>query len=133
MSRPRLCAATATLCTALLATSCFSDRVHAPLDDDDAGDCAVPLAAFGAGRRLVVIRDFAFAPDTIRIARGGSVTWANCEPAAREAHTVTAEEGSWGSPLFSAGERFTRRFDATGSFAYTCVPHPHMRAVIIVD
>jgi plastocyanin len=120
------------LCGVIPAAGCFSDRVSTPLDDD-AGDCAVPLAAFASGHRLVVIRDFAFAPDTVRITRGASVTWANCEPAGREAHTVAAADGGWGSPQVNAGERFTRRFDTPGAVEYTCGPHPHMRAVVIVE
>jgi plastocyanin len=119
-------------CVGMLASSCISDRIQAPLDDA-AGDCAVPLAGFGPGRRLVAIRDFAFAPDTVRIAPGTAVTWVSCEPAGREAHTVTAQDGSWTSPLVAAGDRFTRSFAAAGTFAYTCGPHPHMRAVVIVE
>jgi plastocyanin len=120
-------------CAVIIASACFSDRTHAPLDGDAAGDCAVPLAAFTGGHRLVVIRDFTFAPNTVHLPRGASVTWVNCEPPAREAHTIAAADASWSSPLLQSGDRYTRRFDASGSFTYTCGPHPHMRATIIVN
>jgi plastocyanin len=112
-------------------TACISDRVQGPVDLQ--GDCSVPLGAFGRGQRLVVIRDFAFLPDTVRIARAGSVTWANCEPPGTEGHTIVSAAGTFASPLLQAGGRFTQQFESAGVFEYTCGPHPHMRAVVIVE
>jgi plastocyanin len=128
MSMPR--GAVAACACAIVAGACLSDRVGAPIN---AGQlCTVPLSAFGSGRAAVVIRDFAFLPDTVRIVRGATVTWSNCEPDGREPHTVAAADAAWSSPLLPAGGTYERRFDDAGAFEYTCGPHPHMRAIVIV-
>ncbi|MBI4513842.1 MAG: plastocyanin, partial [Gemmatimonadetes bacterium] len=49
------------------------------------------------------------------------------------AHTVTADEGSWGSPLIEPGGMFQRTFDEPGRYTYHCVPHPFMKGVIVVE
>jgi plastocyanin len=64
---------------------------------------------------------------------GQSVTWVNCEEAGSERHTSTAQSGAWDSPLLDAGAHYTRVFDGSGRFAYTCLPHPHMRGTVIVE
>lgn len=118
------------LVSALL-QGCISERVQGLPDLE--GDCSVPMGAFGRDHRLVIIRDFAFLPDSVRIAPGASVTWANCEPDGTEGHTIAGPGGTFSSSLLPAGARFTHRFESAGTFEYTCGPHPHMRAVIIVE
>jgi plastocyanin len=112
--------------------ACFSDRPGpaGPLPDVS---CLVPLPAFGPGRAVVLIHDFQFIPDTLRVTPGTTVTWVSCEPPLREAHTVEDVAGAWGSPLLAAGAAFERRFDEAGSAHYLCGPHPHMRGVILVE
>ncbi|MGH7129823.1 MAG: cupredoxin domain-containing protein, partial [Planctomycetaceae bacterium] len=79
---------------------------------------------------VVAVLDFEFEPDTVRVAPGTRVTWINC---GNEAHTSTADAGTWESELFFTGESFARDFDQTGTFPYHCLPHPFMKAVIIVE
>lgn len=88
-----------------------------------------------AGITVVEIRNFAFQPDTVRVAAGQTVAWVNCEPQANrnEPHTSTADDEEWNSPFLAIGESFAHRFDATGTFAYFCVPHPFMRGAVIVE
>ena len=50
-----------------------------------------------------------------------------------EPHSVTSDNGVFASPFFGVGETFSRTFVETGTFPYHCIPHPHMRAVIIVQ
>jgi len=122
-------------CTTALALltllSCFSDRtsVVEPMGDG----CTVPGGAIGNGRAVVFIRDFAFYPDTLRVAAGTRVTWVNCESAAIEPHTSTAEAGTWNSDLIAPGESFAHTFTATGTNGYFCIPHPFMIGAIIVE
>lgn len=104
------------------------------------GDAAGPdqtlaecLAAAGATGTAVAIRGFAFLPDTVRVAPGTRVTWVNCEPPQADPHTATADDGAWGSELLFPGDVFSRDFTQVGTFPYHCVPHPHMRAVVIVE
>lgn len=112
---------------ALVATAaCGGDGPAEPL-----ADC---LDAAGVTGPAVAIRNFAFSPDTLRIATGSQVTWVNCESPQVEAHTTTSDEGVWGSGLLSSGDTFVRTFDEAGTFPYHCVPHPNtMRAVVIVE
>lgn len=78
----------------------------------------------------VNIKDLAFGPATLRIRVGQTVEWANADPLA---HTVTADDKSWGSGFLNQGGRYSRRFTAVGSFPYHCEPHPQMRATVIVE
>ena len=83
-----------------------------------------------SGTVRVDIKDLAFGPATLRIKVGQTVEWVNADPLA---HTVTADDKSWGSGFLNQGGRYSRRFTAAGSFPYHCEPHPQMRARIIVE
>lgn len=84
----------------------------------------------GAQRVIEIeIRDLRFQPDTVRVPAGSTVRWINRDAVA---HTSTADDGEWGSPLIGPGETYTRRFEGVGEFNYGCTPHPFMRGVIIV-
>lgn len=121
-----------------LVGSCFSERQDSttepgPNDGTHAG-CTIPASAQGAGKAVVTIRGYDFAPDTLRVARGTLVTWVNCDNVARtDRHTSTSDTGVWSSPFFAEGETFAFTFGQTGQFPYHCIPHPTMRAVIIVQ
>jgi plastocyanin len=117
---------------AAVLVGCFSD--HAPAGPGLATfECAIPAEALRRGDRLVFIRDFAFLPDTLRVASGETVTWINCEPLQAEAHTSTADGGEWASPLMRSGETFSHTFRAKGSFGYFCLPHRGMRGTVLVQ
>lgn len=78
----------------------------------------------------VSIKDLAFSPATVRIRVGQTVEWVNGDPLA---HTVTADDKSWGSGFVNQGGRFARRFTAAGEFSYHCEPHPQMKGNVIVE
>jgi hypothetical protein len=46
---------------------------------------------------------------------------------------VTAADGSFGSEILSAGDRFQHTFLEPGTFAYACRLHPEMQATVVVD
>ncbi len=95
------------------------------------GSAPPPAAEPVQGETVRVnIKDLAFSPATVRIKVGQTVEWVNGDPLA---HTVTADDKSWGSGFLNQGGRFTRRFTATGSFPYHCEPHPQMKATVIVE
>lgn len=94
------------------------------------GGTAAAAATPDSGVVTVAIRDIAFAPGTVRIKVGQTVVWVNGDPIA---HTVTADDKSWGSGFLNEGGRFSRRFTAAGSYAYHCEPHPQMRGIVIVE
>ncbi len=78
----------------------------------------------------VAIRNLVFSPDTVRIPVGATVLWENADPIV---HTVTADDGRWGSATLETAARYTHRFTAAGRFPYHCAPHPHMKGVVIVE
>jgi len=119
---------------ALTLSGCFSERVDVASVDDGGENCSVPASAIGAKKAIVTMRGYRFSPDTLRIGRGMTVTWVNCDNlAGQDAHTSTSDTGVWGSSQFIEGQSYARQFDAAGTFPYHCEPHPSMRAVIVVQ
>jgi plastocyanin len=78
----------------------------------------------------VQIRQVAFQQREVHIHAGQSVEWTNQDPTV---HTVTGNDGSWGSDLLTEGKRYSHRFDRPGRYAYHCLPHPMMTAVVVVE
>lgn len=78
---------------------------------------------------FVPMRDIAFAQPIVTIRRGQVVVWTNRDPVI---HTVTSDDGVWDSGVLREGERFVRRFEQAGRYPYHCIPHPQMRAVVVV-
>lgn len=70
-----------------------------------------------------------FIPATVRVRVGQTVVWKNGD---QVAHTVTAEDRSWTSPLIDPGKSYAHRFDAAGTYRIICTPHPFMKAVVEV-
>ena len=96
-------------------------RPGAPLIRDD------PAPSPGAG--AVQIADFSFSPDEVEVAAGTELTWTNEDPTA---HTVTAEDGAFDSRSMDPGAGFAVRLDEPGTYPYTCLIHPTMRATVRV-
>jgi plastocyanin len=80
----------------------------------------------------VVIYDYKFKPDTLRIAKGTMVTWINRDVAP---HTVTRDfhDEPFDSARMGYQTRFEHRFQMTGAFSYYCLYHPSMRAFVVVE
>lgn len=113
---------------------CFSERHAGPTEPAEARcTLAVNSPVFGSAQALIAMRDFAFLPAEIRVPRGTTVTWVNCEPPAIDPHTSTSNARLWASRLLSSGETFSRTFNEAGRYPYHCEPHPFMKAVIIVE
>lgn len=97
-------------------------------DGAAAGGGATPPTGPAAANATVQVSDRSFDPATIRVAVGGTVTWENVS---RE-HTVTADDNSFDSGVFDAGQRFSKTFPAPGSVAYRCLIHPEMTGEVVV-
>jgi plastocyanin len=104
---------------------------------------AVAAGAFGSDRSgqpavaaeqdsvvEIEIREYRFRADTVRVPLGATVRWTNRD---RVAHTSTAENEEWKSPLLGPGESFAVKLDQAGTFPYYCTPHPFMRGVVVVS
>lgn len=90
-----------------------------------------PVAAeAGADVVEVEIVEFAFQADTTRVTPGTIVRWINRD---QVAHTSTADDGEWESPLIGPEETFERRFDGEGDYPYYCKLHPFMRGAVVVE
>jgi plastocyanin len=90
---------------------------------------ALAVPAVLAADRDVAIRDFAFAPQTVEVRVGDSVTWTNRDSVA---HTATARNGSFDTGLLEEGESGTIRFNSAGTYRYVCTPHPDMTGTVVV-
>lgn len=80
-----------------------------------------------AATHAVTISDFAFAPATLTIAVGDTVTWTN-----EDAIEHTATGAGFDSGLLAQGASFSHTFTAAGTFDYVCTPHPTMTGRIVV-
>jgi hypothetical protein len=87
----------------------------------------VTVAAAASGS--VTISDFQFAPASITVDVGDTVTWSNAGPTA---HSATATGGSVDTGIFSEGQSRSHTFDEAGTFAYICTPHPQMKGTVTV-
>jgi plastocyanin len=79
----------------------------------------------------VIARNFQFSPQTITVTSGTTVTWVHC--GREDAHTVTANDNSFDSGLFSTAQKYARTFTAAGRVDYHCVPHPGMGGTVVVQ
>jgi plastocyanin len=79
---------------------------------------------------IVIARDFMFAPLTITIKAGSTVTWKNTDD---EPHTVVSEAGLFRSAALDTNETFSFKFDKPGTYRYACSIHPRMVGTIVVQ
>jgi plastocyanin len=89
---------------------------------------AAPLSADAPGQ--VLIKDFMFAPATLTVKVGTTVTWANKD---EEPHTVFSDTGLFRSGAIDTGEVFSFRFDQPGTYHFLCTIHPRMVGTIVVE
>lgn len=82
-----------------------------------------------AQRVEVVISNLSFQPASITVGRGSTIVWRNQDTVA---HTVTAEDGSFGSGTIVTGDTFEQRFDKVKTYTYSCSIYPEMKGTIIV-
>ena len=87
---------------------------------------ASPVAVAGD---QVSIDNFVFAPATLTVKVGGTVTWTNRD---EEPHTVAASDGSFHSPGMGTGATYSHTFPTAGKFDYVCSIHPSMHGTVVV-
>jgi plastocyanin len=91
------------------------EHMHGGADDQAAATVPILFAAFGTPR--------------VDVLTGDTVRWMNTSI---RVHTVTADDGTWGSARLPGQDMFTHRFDAVGTAAYYCMLHPFMRGEVDV-
>jgi plastocyanin len=90
-------------------------HMHGGADDHAAATVPILFAAFGTPR--------------VDVLTGDTVRWMNTSI---RVHTVTADDGTWGSARLPGQDMFTHRFDAVGTATYYCMLHPFMRGEVDV-
>jgi plastocyanin len=88
-----------------------------------------PLSPAVADSQTIQAEDDFYAPVSLTIQVGGTVTWTNTGIAV---HTVTANDGSWDSGVMQPGTSFPQEFDTSGTFVYHCTLHYGMTGLITV-
>ena len=86
-----------------------------------------PLTSDGGPR--VSIANFAFAPETLTVGVGETVTWVNEDGAP---HGLSYKDGAKGVDPLLPGARFGRTFDKPGIYDYSCSVHPYMSGRVVV-
>jgi plastocyanin len=98
-----------------------------------AGGAATTSASGGgapaAGAGAVSIKDFAFNPADVTVAKGTTVTWKNDDSAT---HRIKSGDGSFDSDDLKNGDSFEHTFDTAGTFDYICGIHPSMKGKVTV-
>jgi plastocyanin len=89
-----------------------------------------PGAATTATAHAVAIRNFAFAPSSLAVSVGDTVTWTNRDAAD---HTATARDGSFDTGTLHLGQSGSITFRHAGTFGYICSVHPFMKGSIVVS
>jgi plastocyanin len=87
-----------------------------------------PTGPHPTAQAPVEIRNFAFDPHEVRLAKGGTVTWTN-----NDSVTHTVSFGGVQSPGFGNGGTYSRTFNDTGTFDYICGIHPSMTGKVVVE
>jgi plastocyanin len=75
----------------------------------------------------VQIKDFKFAPATVTVNVGDTVTWTNADTAP---HNAKANDGSFGTSDLSKGKSGSATISKAGTFAYICSIHPSMKGTV---
>lgn len=120
----------AALAAAALLAGCSASRPAAGSGTGmSMGSASVTAPAAPVSGNQVNIDGFAFAPATLTVTAGTTVTWTNRD---EEPHTVAASDGSFHSPGMGTGATFTHTFADPGTFDYVCSIHPMMHGTVVV-
>jgi plastocyanin len=92
------------------------------------GGRAIGATAQSSDAKSVTIENLAFHPPTLKVKRGGRVSFANSDDT-----THTASSGSFDTKRIAPGKSVAIRFNKKGTFAYHCKIHPFMKGKVVVE
>jgi amicyanin len=78
--------------------------------------------------RRITISGFTFAPATLKVNAGETVTWINDDGAP---HSVAIKDGMASDTLMPT-KSYSVKFEETGDYDYLCSIHPYMTGKIVV-
>lgn len=87
-------------------------------------------ATEAAAGTIIMAKDFMFAPTSLTIKAGSTVTWTNHD---EEPHTVVSDSGLFRSGALDTNQSFSFRFEKPGTYKYLCSIHPRMVGTVIVQ
>jgi plastocyanin len=79
---------------------------------------------------LIDVKNFMFAPASMTVKSGATVTWTNMD---QEPHTVVSSDGLFRSGAIDTGESFSFTFEKPGTYQYLCTIHPRMVGIVVVQ
>lgn len=79
-------------------------------------------------KATVTIDGSKYAPETITVKKGDTVTWVNKDPFP---HTVTSA-GKFDSKSIAPNAKWSWRAKTPGEYSYICTLHPNMKGVVVV-
>jgi plastocyanin len=82
------------------------------------------------GPARIAIKDFMFAPTSLKIKAGTAVMWINEDD---EPHTVVSETGLFRSGGVDTKETFVFTFEKPGTYHFICTIHPKMVGTVVVE
>ena len=91
-----------------------------------AGEAVVAAAASAP---TVKIDNFTFAPATLTVTAGTTVTWKNEDDSP---HRIGDKKGTFKSAALDTDDTFSHIFAAPGEYPYICTIHPYMVGKILV-
>jgi plastocyanin len=91
----------------------------------------VLLAAPADPSSTISIDNFTFAPATLTVKAGGTVTWVNKDDIP---HAIASPTNAFAkSKALDTDDTFSFTFTAPGTYKYFCYLHPHMVGSIVVE
>ena len=83
-----------------------------------------------AASSAVTIASFAFAPASLTVKVGTTVTWTNKDSTT---HTVTSDNNVFSSSDLASNASYSFTFNTAGTFSYHCAIHTSMKGTITVQ
>lgn len=90
---------------------------------------AGPASTASTATATVQITRNGFAPGTVTITAGDSVTWRNADSIT---HQVVANGGQFASPILAPGKTYTHQFARAGTFHYHDALHTRLKGTVVV-
>ena len=102
---------------------------HAAAPAAPAPSAPAATHAPSAPEPTISIHDFNFAPLSLTIPVGATVSWKNLDP---EPHTVRSVDDQFRSGALDQNDSFSFKFLKAGTYKYVCSIHPQMVGTITV-
>jgi len=86
-----------------------------------------------AANAEIDIKDFAFGPGTLTVARGTKVTWVNKDEEPHNIVSLDVQPHKFQSKALGDQDSFSVTLDEAGTYRYICAVHPFMQGTIVVQ